>query len=713
MYQLPEINCVKDCEREFPDLIVISHYTTYDEFDSLYWKVYYALCACVDIPECAKFKIRFKFYSSDEQIYELSLPKFLLNLNGWRPLIELNNVNAYYRGGIEVMDASFIIGTFMSDTLRNALESKVMKTLNDYGIPFQTSSLLLKEQIERYQQISVEFAMTSPKCILTFENMFLNDYMNSEKIRELNNLQIPDNLQTVEVEDLLRKKTKELLAEFTRTGNPIMDVLKAGQHLKLQQLRELYISFGQIPDAMGNVIPITMKGNGFSTGYVDPASYYIAGTGARLSAIMNKEHMGEAGYLTRNLELIARTLTLSRTVFDCGSKHFLRLKVKDSTFLHRLENRWYKINESDNLKLIHYEDCKHLIGQEILIRSPITCACGENEICNVCYGRDSHLVMNMPGMAIYNTQVYSEPVSQNILSTKHLLFTAANMILFSDSFHKYFRYSSGDIYLRDKDDWDDTVNVGHLFVRIEEGNMIAVNQQDLADINAFGNNVESPFYVYDSSKGTYDPIEIINYESMFIDSESMKSFRIVNAKKSEGGKKYYEIPFDVLSSELNGRLLSINIKNNGLTDNLYAIMNLVNKNAAKYESYHQLAQDFFELLIDAGIKCRHIQAEIILNRLIRDPDNLYRRPNFRQFLDPPYKIVNLNQSLIRNSAPTIGTSYQELKRQITTDALYDEKKGKAFTDALYQDHISTKRLRQFTEAVQERRRLREQSKGPN
>ena len=701
-YNLPVIRRLADCEREFPDVIVISQYDTYDKFDNLYYKVYYAICACIEIPECVSYRIRFKFYTEDQMIYDLSMTKFLLNLNAWRPLVELFSIQKYYRNKIKVLDESYIIGTLMSNSKRVGLESKVIKTLIDYGIPFERYSELLQIVIERYQEASIEFAMTDKGNILTLESIFINDYKKSEKIRELNNLKIPQTMQTADVENLLRVKTNELITEFGETKNPIWYISKAGNHIKPKQVQELFISYGQIPDVTGNVIPYTMQGNGLSTGYLDPTTYYIAATGARLSAIMNKEHMGEAGYLSRNLILASRTLRLSKTVYDCGSKHLLPLTVTDSTFLHRLENKWYCEHLGEPLKMLHYEDSKHLIGKKIHIRSVITCACGD-ECCHVCYGGDSHLVMNMPGMAIFNTEVYSEPVSQNILSTKHLLFTAANKIGFSKSFDKYFKYNAGDIYLKDKDEFDSDLPDGHLSVRIEEGNVLAVNQNDIAEYNTFGNNIESPFYVYNNIDRSYDKIEIINYESMFIDSESMKFFKIAKDRVSEGGKRYFEIPFDVLSSELEGRLMSIDIKNNGLTDNLYNIMNMLNKDASKYEDYSELAQDFFEMLISAGINCRHVQAEIILNRLIRDENDIYHRPDFSKFENPKYKILTLNQALINTKAPTIGFSYQELKRQILSDALYEDKDGSSYLDPLYADKVSTKHLKELVEKVRARK----------
>jgi len=702
MYNLPTIRTVADCEREFPDTIVISRLNTYELFDEFYYKLFYAICACAEIPECVRYRIKFKFYPDEEKTYELSMPKFLLNLNAYRPLIELNTIQQYYNTTIAVLDESFIISTMFSDSIRLALETKITNVLNDYGISFERISELLKILIERYQEISLEFAMINKASIMTFESVFLNDYRTSEKIRELNNLKIPQSLQTADVEDLLKKKTNELLDEFAKTKNPIWYVSKAGNHIKQKQVQELYISYGQIPDISGNVIPYTMQGNGFSTGYNTPIDLYIAATGSRLSAIMNKEHMGEAGYFSRNLILLSRTLTLSKHVFDCGTKHLLPLTVTNSTFLHRLENKWYCEHLGEPLKIVHFDECKHLIGKQIYIRSMVTCAL-EDEVCHMCYGQDSHLVMNMPGMAIFNTEVYSEPVSQNILSTKHLLATAANRLTFSDSFNKYFKYNAGDIFLKDKDEWDIEVPVGHLTIRIEKDNLISVNKQDITEYSTFGNNVESPFYIYDNQNNTYDKIEVINYESMFIDAETVKLFKLVSEKKSEGGRKFYELPLSVLSTELDGRLMSIDIKNNGLTDNLYTIKNLIEKAASKYTDYSLLAQDFFDVLIKAGIRARVVQPEIILNRLIRDAHNIYRRPNFKDFNNPEYVILTLDQALINKDAPTIGLSYQALKRQLLSDALYNDKTGSSYLDPLYADKVSTKRLKELAEIVKNRR----------
>lgn len=698
VYNLPLIRKRKDLEEYFPSVEVIGNYNTYEKFDEFYYKIYYTICACFEIKECKDFKLKFKFYHDDEEIYELSLPKMLLNLNAWRPLIELNKIQKYYNKQIEVLNPTFIVGTMMSKTLRLNLETKVLKVLNEYGISFERSSYLIKIVIERYQQLSIEFTMIDQASIMTFENIFLNDYINNKIVRDLNNLQIPEDIQTAEVESLLKNKMKILIDEMAKTKNPIWYISKTGRAIKDRQLQELFVSYGQIPDYGGNVIPYTMKGNGFSSGYSDIPTYYIAATGARLSAIMNKTYMGTAGYMGRNLVLMSRTLELSNKIYDCGTKHLLKVFVKNHEFLKRLENKWFCEHLGDPLTLVHYDTHKHLIGKSIWIRSLLTCA-GGDKCCHVCYGNDSQLVMNMPGMGIFNTEIYTSYVSQNILSSKHLLATNANVVYFNESFKKYFKFISGDIYLRERFDLD-IDDIDEISIRIPEENVVQINESDMIEFNTFGNNILSPFYMYHKKTKTYEEITIENYNSMFIDANSMKFFNVVSDRKQQ--KKYFELSLNVLSKELDGRLMLINIKNNGLTDPLKKVFNFVNKEVSKFEDYHQLAQQMFELLIDANVACRHVQGEVILNRLIRDAHDLSKRPDFKKFEDPEYKLITLNQALIKNNAPTIGLSYQEIKRQLLSKDLY-EKDGSSYLDPLYSTEVDTANFRKL---VEERRALK-------
>lgn len=698
-YNLPRIRTVEDCEREFKDIIILTHYmNNYSDWDELYYKVYKALCACYEIEDCRNYLVKFRFSDEDDRVFSLPMKRMLLNLNLWRPLIEIFNIYEDKRREFNLLDETYIINEMFNDAIRIGVETKIVHDLNEYGIPFERSSVLLKEMIERFQEITVEFSLLTG-IIFTAENCFLNDYMNSEKIRELNNMMISQDVQTTGVEDILKEKYKELVEEMGKLKNPIWQVVKAGNHIKDKQVQELFLNYGQVPDVHGRIIPYTMNGNGFSTGYNSPSAYYVAATGARLSSIMNKNNMGDAGYLSRNLVLLSRTLTLSDGMFDCGTKHLLKIKLTSPELGRRLENKWFCEHLGDDLECFNYhKHYKKLEGKTIYIRSLLTCA-GGNEVCHLCYGKDSKLVLNMPGMAVFNTEIISAPVSQNILSTKHLLHTAAEEVKFGDTFNKYFKYTMGDVNLLEEDEKENDIDFSECVIRIPEDQLEQINPNDMMENSVFGSNVISPIFVYNINNKTYDKIVIDNVESIFLDQDIMQEFKLITDKQN--GIKYYECPFSVISSEFEGRLFSLEVRNNGLTDTLYAIMNLLNRDASKYDDYNELAQTFFEMLIKGKIKCRIVQAEVMLNRLIRDANNLFERPDFSQFNIPEYKIVTLSQALLNMRAPTIGLSYQEIKRQLLSDSFYDEKYEASYLDALYSPIVSTNHFKEYHKMIME------------
>ena len=70
-YNLPVIRKLKDLESYFPIVEIIGNYNTYEKFDEFYYKIYYAICACFEVPECKTFKLKFKFYLDDEETFEL------------------------------------------------------------------------------------------------------------------------------------------------------------------------------------------------------------------------------------------------------------------------------------------------------------------------------------------------------------------------------------------------------------------------------------------------------------------------------------------------------------------------------------------------------------------------------------------------------------------------------------------------------------------
>jgi hypothetical protein len=103
---------------------------------------------------------------------------------------------------------------------------------------------------------------------------------------------------------------------------------------------------------------------------------------------MNKKVMGKAGYFGKITLMLARTLSMSTEISDCGTKHLVCYDVINKNVLKKLSGKYYKLDNDDvkeDLKLIDYKRDKHLIGKKVYVRSAATCAL-KNCVCAKCVG---------------------------------------------------------------------------------------------------------------------------------------------------------------------------------------------------------------------------------------------------------------------------------------------------------------------------------------
>ena len=99
-------------------------------------------------------------------------------------------------------------------------------------------------------------------------------------------------------------------------------------------------------------------------------------------------YWGKAGYFGKITLLLARTLSMSTEVSDCGSKHLVGYDVTSKKVLQKLSGKYYKLNPDDvseDLKLIDFKRDTHLIGKKVYVRSAATCAL-KDCVCAKCIG---------------------------------------------------------------------------------------------------------------------------------------------------------------------------------------------------------------------------------------------------------------------------------------------------------------------------------------
>lgn len=135
-------------------------------------------------------------------------------------------------------------------------------------------------------------------------------------------------------------------------------------------------------------------------------------------------------YFSRRLQLNTKVIRrLHRG--DCGSQHYLNWYVKprvvdengelvNKADLPNLRGNYYLDEETNTLKVIKGNE-KHLEGKEIKLRNSNYCVHPDAYgVCSTCYGDLASGVPEKANLGHYTTVNMTSPVSQKVLSTKHL-----------------------------------------------------------------------------------------------------------------------------------------------------------------------------------------------------------------------------------------------------------------------------------------------------
>lgn len=372
---------LKECLRP---LYVIENYTDSDErYKNFQEEIYTMIKGCFEKKECREYPVKFKFYKNDTEIHTLQFRYFVVNVFLWYPFINLHGIDG-------VLDESFILSKSEEvPKITNYINQKIIKTLRDYTIKNTIVNRNISEVTHNLGRISVDFSLIMGLSI-TAES-FLFAYRDNPELQEIMNSKFSMDSQPYEIEQQLNElQTREIELFKSLPDNPIGVILRANKGIKHKQLSEFTISMGLKPDLNGVTIPLPISTSTLIGGLNKPSYHYIDALGARKSLIMNKKVMGRAGYFGKVVLLLSLTLQLSKTVSDCNTKHYVDITITNKRMLFKYLGRYYKDEETGETKMIDPNKDTHLIGKTIKLRSPITCACGD-EVCHKCFGFTSTL----------------------------------------------------------------------------------------------------------------------------------------------------------------------------------------------------------------------------------------------------------------------------------------------------------------------------------
>lgn len=612
-----------------------------------------------EVEEVRTAPVYFKFNSEDEDIHSLQLRRFVTNLIYWKP---------FYKLKTDGIDATYIVDTSINPTkaLKNFLDDKIIKPFDKV---FTTKELNVICHDIRYDLAKISKDFNDILGLSINYELFIDLAKRVPRFNEIIRTKIPEGMQPNEIEAYIHNLTVEQMEILGKYDNIISPIIRSGVGIKDKQLAEFAINGGLKPDLDGNTIPIPINSNFVVGGLSTVSHYYIDAIGGRKSLILNKTTMGRSGHFSKLSTLLCTQIQLS-DVENCNTVHSIKYEIKSKTHLKKIIGRYYRLPHNRKLKLIVGDEVD-LIGQTIYLRSPATCALGSN-VCHTCYGTLNTTNSDLNSIGGYAATKITEPVSQNILSSKHVLTTQSQTVEFNEEFYNFFSVSANEILLNLN---NEKVELSDYSLCIITKNIMTISEMDELEFNEY-----IPLF-HVKNKKTDEIIEMAedSLSDIYLSPE-LKSV----IKKSQYSHETIEIPFEKLDNV--SKLFVLEIENNELTRPLYSIMNLVNRaDHLNCETVDDMCQTFIDLLIDANIPAASVHAETFVKALVRDKDNVLSYPDYTKY-NTKIQILTIISALEKNPSLTISLSSQSLKKQLK-DILTYKKKDSSYIDDFYKKNL--------------------------
>lgn len=633
-------------------------------YKALIETVFDYLRAGFEVKELREAPVYYRFHE-ESPVYAMQLRHFLTNLIFWYPIIALD--------AIADLDERFIIDAsrISSSYIENYINNNIVIPYRD-RISNKKLNIILHDVIYNLSRIPTEFNLLLGLTINI--ETFIDVANKNERFNEIIHTKLDESMQPSEIEKYLHELMIEEVDILKREENALRPMLLSGTGIKEKQLAEMSINGGLKPDLSGNTIPIPINSNLIVGGLNNITNYYIDSIGGRKSLIANKTVMGKSGYFVKKVMLSVSDIYLCSDDSPCHTLNPITYEIKTPQHLKRLIGRMYRTPNSRRYSVLTGNETQ-LIGQTVLFKSPTTCACDDG-VCKDCYGPLLyHTNKDGVGIGAYAGAIATNPISQSILSTKHLLTTTSEIIEFDDNFNKFFNLAANEITI------DSSLeNQQDYSLLVIHDNIVTLSELSEGEINEF----VTIFHVKNNKTGEIIEINEKSMKEMYLSPDLCKLLKL-NKKR----KEVYEINFMDIPDDCS--LFLIQIANNELTKPLYNIMGLLDSKKKNAElgvtTISEMCQKMLDLLIESKINIQAVHGEILIRPLIRSIDNVLERPDFSKYLaSDKSQILTLSAALEKHPSPLVGLSSSYLARQLRSPLTF-KKCGTSVVDPFFRSTL--------------------------
>ncbi|MBP5595732.1 MAG: hypothetical protein J6Y02_10145 [Pseudobutyrivibrio sp.] len=461
----------------------------------------------------------------------------------------------------------------------------------------------------------------------------------------------------------------------------LADSWRASEGVNPRQYKELSINIGSKPNGQGGVFPNIINKSFIMGGVNDPLSMFIDSSTGRTAQLLSKINVGDSGAFARILGLNnTDTFINHNQEYDCHSPNFQEIVIKNEKFLQMYVDRYYRFHPQGAEFIIHESD-KHLIGQKIYLRSPMTCLSKSrgHGICYKCYGDLAYINhdVNVGKMA---AEIQTSQLTQRLLSAKHLLETIIKKMKWTAEFNNYFEIEGNIIQLLPD------INLKGFNMLIDPDAIYMKNEDDYqkSDYDESGSyddeysetyNEYITEFIVETPSGEQFTIGTEDSDEMYITNELNDIIR----RKAMPVDGKISIPMQYL---VDMPILLVIIHNNELSKAMERIMHIIDKNAVtKSMDRHQLLQTYIEAIIEGNLDTAGVHCEVILSNQLRDAENILECPDWSVY-DAPYQILTLNGALTNHPSVVVSLMYQRLSKTLYTPLTFRKNKP-SFLDLFF------------------------------
>lgn len=454
-----------------------------------------------------------------------------------------------------------------------------------------------------------------------------------------------------DVKDIGMKATYKQVEYIKNSDHCLRDSFRSGEAISPKQYKEVAVSIGSKPDGQGGVFPSIINHSFMNGGLSTPEEMCIESSVGRVAQILQKGNVGESGAFARRLGLNNQDTKIHYNPrYSCDTKNFEVITIKNSIMLDMYDMRYYRFKPNDIDHRVDASKDKHLIGQTLYFRSPMTCASSArgHGICYKCYGDLAYVNRDINAGQVA-AELLSSIYTQILLSAKHLLESKVIKMQWTEGFEDVFEVNFNTIALDENKEYRGITIIIPSDIQ---------NDDELDDViySDYVTSFKVRFF-----DGSEIDVHTSDADAIYIHPDFM---RVINTSpETEEGtiidaNKLTNIPV----------LFMINFKNSELSRTMQQIKNIIdNKTSIKRYDRHSILEAFIDTNIEGGIKLNAVHFEVLLMNQLRSMEDMLLLPDWSKEGEE-CQILTLNEALSNNLSISIRLQNNKIDKAMINPA---------------------------------------------